>query len=76
MTAKATPFLIAHGDQDPLVPHHQSVLLVNALKKAGVPVEFHTVKGAGHGFQDAGVTLRTRAFFARYLKGAKREALP
>ena len=43
------PFLIVHGDADPLVPHHQSELLEAALKKANVPVLFYTVKGGGHG---------------------------
>jgi len=49
----APPFLIVPRDQDPLVPHHQSELLEAALKQAGVPVTFYTVKGAGHGgFKD------------------------
>jgi dipeptidyl aminopeptidase/acylaminoacyl peptidase len=40
------PFLIIHGDQDALVPHHQSVLLEAALAKAGVPVRFVTIPGS------------------------------
>lgn len=43
------PFLIMHGDRDPLVPIEQSRLLYEALKKAGVNVKFHTVKGGRHG---------------------------
>ncbi len=43
------PFLIVHGDVDPLVPFNQSVLLYNALKEAGKDVTFYKVKGAGHG---------------------------
>jgi len=43
------PFLIVHGDQDPLVPLHQSVILEEALRKAGVPARLYVVKGAGHG---------------------------
>jgi acetyl esterase/lipase len=63
------PFLICHGDQDPLVPHHQSVLLEAALKQAGVPVTFYTVKGAGHGgFRDPKVGELTREFLATHLK--------
>ena len=31
----APPFLIVHGDADPLVPHHQSVLLATALREGG-----------------------------------------
>jgi acetyl esterase/lipase len=63
------PFLICHGDQDPLVPHHQSELLEAALKKAGVSVTFYTVKGAGHGgFKDSKVPELTREFLAKHLK--------
>jgi acetyl esterase/lipase len=63
------PFLIVHGDADPIVPYTQSVSLAAALKKAGVPVTFYTVKGAKHGgFKDPQVPLLTSAFFARYLK--------
>jgi acetyl esterase/lipase len=66
------PFLICHGDQDPLVPHHQSELLDAALKKAGGPVTFYTVKGAGHGrFNDPKVPEMTREFLAKHLKPAK-----
>jgi acetyl esterase/lipase len=63
------PFFICHGDQDPLVPHDQSELLEAALKKAGVPVTFYTVKGAGHGgFKDPKVPELTRDFLAAHLK--------
>ena len=49
VTPEAPPFLIVHGDRDPLVPYGQSLLLVDALRAAGVPVTFYTVVGAGHG---------------------------
>lgn len=74
ITAKTPPFFIAHGDADPLVPHHQSVLLEAALNKAGVPVQFHTVKGAGHGFRDPAVEKQMMDFFKRRLKPATMEA--
>lgn len=65
---KDPPFLVVHGDRDPLVPHHQSVLLVEALRAAGVPVRFHTVKGGGHGgFRDPKVPRMVRAFFRKHL---------
>lgn len=66
VTPEAPPFLIVHGDRDPLVPYHQSVLLYEALCKAGVPVTFYTVKGGGHGgFTDPEVDRLTRDFLAR-----------
>jgi acetyl esterase/lipase len=72
VTPSDPPFLICHGDQDPLVPHHQSELLAAALKNAGVPVTFYTVKGAGHGrFNDPKVPEMTRDFLAKHLKPTK-----
>jgi acetyl esterase/lipase len=48
------PFLLIHGDEDLLVPHHQSELLLEALKKAGVQAELMTVRNGPHG----GATVR------------------
>ena len=71
VTKNAPPFLICHGDADPLVPHHQSELIETALKQAGVPVTLYTVKGAGHGrFNDPKVSELTQEFLARHLKPA------
>jgi len=62
------PFLIVHGENDPLVPYHQSQLLAAALEQAGVPVQFYTVRGAGHGgFTDPQVPELTRRFLAQHL---------
>jgi acetyl esterase/lipase len=43
------PFLIFHGNNDRVVPHCQSEILYEALKKADVDVEFVLVEGGGHG---------------------------
>ena len=43
------PFLILHGDKDPLVPHCESELLYAALQHAGVQSSFVLVPGAQHG---------------------------
>jgi len=73
VTKDDPPFLIVHGDADPLVPHHQSELLEAALKKAGVPVTFYTVKGGGHGgFKDPKVPELTKEFLARHLRSRSR----
>ena len=64
----APPFLVVHGDSDPLVPHHQSELLVAALEAAQVPVTFYTVVGAGHGgFTEPQIPVMTREFLAQHL---------
>jgi acetyl esterase/lipase len=43
------PFLILHGDADPLVPHCQSELLYEALQDNGVESTLVIVPGGGHG---------------------------
>lgn len=43
------PFLIFHGDRDPLVPDCQSKKLYEKLQKEGVPSELVIVAGGGHG---------------------------
>ncbi|MGI9257732.1 MAG: prolyl oligopeptidase family serine peptidase [Gammaproteobacteria bacterium] len=43
------PFLLIHGDQDPVVPYAQSEVLEAALKANGIPVELIRMPGGGHG---------------------------
>ena len=76
VTRDDPPFLIVHGDQDPLVPHHQSELLFTALEKAGVRVRLNTVKGGGHGAGFGGAELEKlrRDFFDHHLKGLANDA--
>ncbi|ROV88899.1 hypothetical protein VSDG_08907 [Cytospora chrysosperma] len=47
---KLPPFFIAHGVDDHIVPYHQSILLDEALKKAGFSVTLHPVEGTDHVF--------------------------
>jgi acetyl esterase/lipase len=66
------PFLIIHGNKDPLVPYNQSERLYAALKKAKVECYFITVDGGGHGgFRNPEVRNRERRFFDKCLRGAK-----
>lgn len=68
------PFLILHGERDPLAPVHQSELLFEALRKAGVPASFYKIAGAGHGgpeFQDAIARAMVLAFLDGRLKAQK-----
>ena len=48
--AGAPPFLLVHGDDDVLVPTHQSERLRDALTAAAVPNELQLVHGYGHMF--------------------------
>ncbi len=62
------PFLIAHGDQDNLVPLEQSQVLYDALKRAGVEATLHIVQGGGHGFRSPEAYAKVLEFFNRHLK--------
>jgi acetyl esterase/lipase len=42
------PFLILHGTADLLVPHHQSEVLFQALRRACAEVRFTSLEGRGH----------------------------
>jgi carboxymethylenebutenolidase len=75
------PVLIHHGDADKSVALGAAQRMVEALKKSGQPVEFHTYPGADHAYHDdshpqyhdgAAVESwrRTIAFFDRYLTTA------
>ena len=71
VTRECPPFLILHGDRDPLVPYNQSELLFEALKKAGVDVSFYKVVSAGHGgpqFQTPVTKAMVLAFLDQHLK--------
>lgn len=65
--ADAAPFLVIHGDHDRLVPHGQSEIFVDALRKARVPVTFYTVAGGGHGgFTDTTILALVDQFISRF----------
>jgi len=51
--ASDPPFLIVHGSADTTVPPGQSVMLYDALRKAGVKAELMMVPGVAHVFQGA-----------------------
>ena len=48
--ADAPPVLLQHGDADTWVPCEQSVMLAEALRAVGAPVELDIVPGADHFF--------------------------
>ena len=73
VTIDDPPFLIVHGNKDPLVPWQQSKYLHEAMQTAGLKdVKFEIVEGAGHGFRRSEqVAKMVETFFTAKL--AKRE---
>ncbi|MGB9690413.1 alpha/beta hydrolase fold domain-containing protein [Thermogutta sp.] len=68
------PFLLVHGTKDPLVPHQQSVILRDALRKAGVPAYLITVEDGGHGgFKNPEIERIVHAFFDAHLRGVQHD---
>jgi acetyl esterase/lipase len=71
--AGAPPFYVGHGDQDQSVPFAQAVAFTDALKKAGVAVEFFQATGGKHTywadprFYSANLDA-IKAFLAKHLK--------
>lgn len=78
VTPDDPPFLIVHGDQDPVVPLQQSELLYHALKSAQRSVHFHTIHGAGHGqgFDGPEVLPMVQRFFDQHLAAGKKDIAP
>ncbi len=68
---KQPPFLIIHGDADPLVPLHQSEILIEALKKAGGQAELIVKPGGGHPWLTIHEEVKVMAdWFDKELKGS------
>lgn len=62
------PFLILHGDADPLVPYCNSIALYDALQESGVESEFILVPEGGHGpglFTEAYFKMMTDFFLSQ-----------
>jgi acetyl esterase/lipase len=68
----AAPFLIMHGDKDPLVPLSQSEQLDAALRKVGANSELVVIPGAGHGLAGPDIFKQVQEFFDKHLKTAAR----
>jgi len=59
--APVIPFLLIHGDADPLVPLQQSEKMVAALKAAGGSAELIIKKGGGHPWMTLPEEVKTMA---------------
>jgi dipeptidyl aminopeptidase/acylaminoacyl peptidase len=53
------PMIFFQGLDDKVVPPQQSQMMVEALKKRGIPVEYVELEGEGHGFRKAENIVRT-----------------
>ena len=71
VSADDPPFLIMHAKGDPVVPLAQSELLVDALKAAGVSVEFEPVEGKRQAIANLETNARAVDFLERVLQAAK-----
>ena len=49
----ATPLIVLQGDEDAIVPPNQSEMIVDALRRRGVPVAYLLFAGEQHGFRKA-----------------------
>jgi dipeptidyl aminopeptidase/acylaminoacyl peptidase len=68
---KQPPFLIIHGDADPVVPLHQSEVLIEALKKAGGQADLIVKPGGGHPWLTINEEVKVMAdWFDKELKPA------
>lgn len=69
------PLIVLQGANDPRVLKQESDDIVAAVRKKGVPVEYHVFENEGHGFkrkdsQEKAYTA-TLEFLDKYLKGAQ-----
>ena len=77
ITPDDPPFLILHGDMDPVVPYTQSQILHDRLLTAGVSSSLVIVHNGGHGFNAIGgpidppypmIAKTILGFFDQYLR--------
>ncbi|TFW21979.1 S9 family peptidase [Duganella callida] len=53
------PMIFFQGLDDKVVPPQQSEMMVDALKRRGIPVDYLPLEGEGHGFRKAENIIRT-----------------
>lgn len=66
-----TPLLVLQGRDDKVVPAAQAEVMVEAIRRAGAPVEHHTYDGEGHGWTRPETILdelgRTERFLTKWV---------
>jgi len=53
--ARPPAVLLAHGEEDDIIPVEALMMSTNALADAGVPTQWHLSAGLGHGIDNAGL---------------------
>jgi dipeptidyl aminopeptidase/acylaminoacyl peptidase len=64
----ATPLLLLHGSDDPVVPVDQTARLAVAVREAGGDVELCVYDGEGHGFRQPANQRDEYARIGRFLQ--------
>jgi len=66
-----SPLIVFQGLEDEIVPPNQSEMVVEALQRKGVPVEYHAFEGEQHGFRKSETVVAVLeaelAFYGRVL---------
>ena len=62
------PIIVFQGEDDKVVPQAQSDAIVEALRRNGVPHEYHLYAGEGHGFRKAETVEHFLNAVERFLK--------
>jgi dipeptidyl aminopeptidase/acylaminoacyl peptidase len=73
------PMLLLQGDQDRVVPPHQSEIMVEALQRKGLPYAYVLFEGEQHGFRKAESTrtaLEAELSFYAQVLGFDRDDVP
>jgi dipeptidyl aminopeptidase/acylaminoacyl peptidase len=73
------PMLLLQGDQDRVVPPYQSEIMVEALRRKGLPYAYVLFEGEQHGFRKAESTkiaLEAELSFYAQVLGVKRDDVP
>jgi dipeptidyl aminopeptidase/acylaminoacyl peptidase len=76
----STPMLVLQGEDDEVVPKSQAELIVDALRRRGVPHAYLLFPGEGHGFRKAENIVRSLeaelSFYAQVLGFEPGDPLP
>ena len=76
VSADYPPTLLLHGTDDTDVPYAQSVMMAEALARAGVEHELITLRGGGHGFDGDAQDPEVARTFERVLHFLKKHLAP